>query len=120
MASLLYGYTVCLVTQIIYDCWIENSIVTVDRRNGRDQVTMREDEFSKKYVNINTRKEIVNFVSKQNINLVKSTKRIATKTFGEIQTIVESTGATVSRGSILNFRSFFVLKPTERKTVFKR
>ena len=31
--------------QIIYNAWHEHSIVTVDRRNGRDQITMRKEEY---------------------------------------------------------------------------
>ena len=40
------------IQQLIYQCWKENSIVTADRRNGRDTVRIREAEYYKSFSDI--------------------------------------------------------------------
>ena len=42
--------------QYIHDVWIENSIPSVDFRNGRDSVKMRYDKYEHRYVNLNNDK----------------------------------------------------------------
>ena len=52
--------------QSIFDNWHIYSMVTVDRRDGRDQVVMRKDQFQQKFGGLVTPDDIVieEFVSK--------------------------------------------------------
>ena len=103
--------------QMIYDVWHENSIVTNDRRNGRDVVSMKKDDF-KKYEHLELPRdiEIKSFISKRNQPMFKCTRRIYTKTMRQIHEIVKSkTGRDLSYGSVYNLTPFYTEKPRERE-----
>ena len=103
--------------QIIFDTWHENSIVTVDRRNGRDEVKIKKKAYSK-FENLKLPEEIEleNFKSKRNIEMVKSTRRIYTKSIREILKIVRiKTGHNISLGSVHYLKPFYIGRPTEKE-----
>ena len=64
----------------ILSCWNLNSIVTVDRRNGRDVISMKKIDFVARFGNLEITSDIVIEcgVSKRGTDVVKTTKRIAT------------------------------------------
>ena len=106
------------VKKSIYATWNNNSIVTVDRRDGRDVVSMREDDFNLKFSNLDSPSRIVieNFVSNRNKKMVRTTKRIVTKTVIQIQNEVEiKCGYKVSIGSVVNYKPFYVNVASERE-----
>ena len=106
------------VRQCIFDTWNKNSIVTVDRRNGRDVKTITEDEFEEKFSDLLMPNEcnLEHFVSNRNQKMIKCTKRIATKTvreiWNEVRTLMKRN---VASGSIFNNMPFYIEKPTERE-----
>ena len=73
--------------QRIVDGWHEHSMVTVDRRDGRDQVTMPEDCYKKRFGSISVPVDIKieSVISKRNQRLVKTIRHIATKTIREMK-----------------------------------
>ena len=104
--------------QSIFDAWHEYSIVTVDRRNGRDQVTMSKYQYHKKYdlLNLPSYIKLEFATSKRKQEIVRSTRRIATKTFREMQEILKSKfEIDVSLGTIINLRPFYVQPASERE-----
>ena len=104
--------------QVIIDSWHENSIVTVDRRDGRDQVTMLQDRFAKKFGDLSFPDDlkIECVTSKRNQRLVKTTRHIATKTVRELQEfILKKSEIKVSYGSVINYRPFYIQVATERE-----
>ena len=56
------------------------------------------------------------FISKRNQELLRSTRRIFTKTVHQLHGIVKNkTGIDISIGSILNLKPFYINKPSERE-----
>ena len=74
--------------QVIYNTWNQNSIITVDRRNGRDQVNVRVNDFVSRYNDIVETEPMVFTKNKRGVEIVQSTMKIATKTVREIKFIV--------------------------------
>ena len=99
--------------QLIYDTWLTNSNITVDRRNGRDQVLMKKDEFDKRYIELVAKDiEIKETTDKFGIKRMKAPQYIATATVREIKRKLNDK---FSRGTICNYRPFFVGVATERE-----
>ena len=101
----------------IFTCWTLNSIVTVDRRNGRDVALMKKSEYDEKYGEIDVPTDFIieEDVTKRGICIVKTTRRIATKTVRQIQLILKNKTVQISIGSIIKLIPFFVGNPTERE-----
>jgi len=72
------------VKQQMFDEWLENSIVTADRRNGRDTVRMRKLLYLQRYENIVDDK-LEEHTSKRKINFVQTTRRVITCTVRGLQ-----------------------------------
>ena len=105
---------------MIYDGWHTYSQVTIDHRDGRDQVDMRKDQFMQKLGYLKTPDSVVieEFHSKRNRDMVRSTRHIATKTFREMKDIIRTKwNINVSLGSITNFKPYYVQTATEREKV---
>ena len=73
--------------QVIHDTWLVNSNITVDRRNGRDIVTISKSKYNSKYSGIMIPFNIdVDFNStKRGTPVVKATRYLATKSVRAIQ-----------------------------------
>ena len=102
---------------LVFNAWHEYSIVTVDRRSGRDQVVMKHKEYCNKFGSLPVPEDIVleRFVSKRNQDMVRSTRRIATKTFREIKDILKAKhNCDISLGSIQNLKPFYSNRARER------
>ena len=90
----------------------------VDRRDGRDQVIERAAEYNRMYNSLKVPSfvELEVFTSKRNVEMIRTTRRISTKTCREIQELISKThNVNISLGSVLNLRPFYVQKPTERE-----
>ena len=104
--------------QAIFDNWHIYSMVTVDRRDGRYRVVMCKDQFRQKFGGLVTPDDILieEFVSKRKQDMVSSTRRIATKTFREMEDILKiKCNMDVSLGSISNLKPYYVQTATERE-----
>ena len=84
---------------------------------GRDQVNMHEIEFLSKYIDLWTPgdAEIEYFVDKRKRRMVRSTKRIATKTIRELHQKLREKGYQISIGTLINLRPFYIKTATERE-----
>ena len=76
----------------IYKEWIDTSIVTVDRRNGRDMVTISQAKYVDKYrrYNIHMYEKIIPFINQRNIPMYKSLRLVTTQTYGMMQKRLET------------------------------
>ena len=101
--------------QEIFDVWIDNSIVSVDRRNGRDIVKMLKKDYDKRYEGISC--DLVSTEkNKRNSDVVKAPRRIATVTVRMLKEIMDiKYGKKISYGIIINLRPSFVGTPSERE-----
>lgn len=106
------------IKSLIFSTWNRNSIVTVDRRDGRDVVTIRKDNFDSIYTDLVIPNDIVfeEAVSKRGISIVKTTKRIATKTVRQIKNELKTKHEVdLAIGSIVKFKPFYITSPSERE-----
>ena len=75
--------------QYIHDLWIENSIPSVDFRNGRDSVKIRYDKYKRRYVN----------QVKCGDKLYVASRRVATYTIRKLRSkIMSEKGINISIG----------------------
>ena len=106
------------VEERIFLSWIEASIVTVDRRNGRDFVSMPLSEFKEHYSGIdhalvNGRKITKN---NQGIEVIRTLRMVTTKTVKNIQEmLLTNENIDVSVGTVWKMKPFFVYQPSERE-----
>ena len=100
--------------QRIHDKWLSHSNVTVDRRNGRDQVNIKKTEYLKRYGDIDD-SSVTFSKNKRNVEIAKATRHIATKTVREIRSMLDNDGHKVSLGSVFNYRPFYVGVASERE-----
>ena len=102
--------------QIIFDTWNEYSIVTVDRRNGRDHVKITKSVFLSRVGELTFPDINVEYFNKRNNEMVRITRHISTKTVREMRELIFSKlGFYVSIGSFLASKPFYILNPTERE-----
>ena len=85
--------------QIIYDTALEHSIITVDRRNGRDQMKMSKAEFDLRYKNIDPR-ENMSIHMVRNRECVMFTKRISTCACRQLVDKIKERGVPASYGGV--------------------
>ena len=98
--------------QLIRDCWIEYSQVTVDRRNERDMVSMPKQKYQNMYGGIETEK-LIQVVNKRGIEIVKAVRRVATITVRNLVNNLITRDHVFSYGTVINFRPFFIGVATE-------
>ena len=76
--------------QYIYDLWIENSIPSVDFRNGKDSVKMRCDKYERRYANLNNDKHPVQQKLKRGVKVYVASRRVATCTIRKLRSKIMS------------------------------
>ena len=74
--------------QRIHDTWLSHSNVTVDRRNGRDQVTIDQSQYITMYGDLDD-PSVTFSRNNRNMDVAKATRHIATQTVREIQMLLE-------------------------------
>ena len=109
------------VRQHLLNLFVEHSICTVDRRNGRDRAKIRHNEFVKFYDDLTFPTEIGSFereTNKRGVSLVTVTKRVLTVTLRAVQTkLLQKTGQELSLGTIFNKKPFFITYASEKEKV---
>ena len=93
--------------QLIHDAWVGSSQVTVDRRNGRDMVSIPKAKYDKLYSGIETEK-LVETTNKRGKIIIKALRRIATIS---VRDLVKK----LKDGSVINYRPLFIGVATERE-----
>ena len=101
--------------QLIFDTWIDNSTISVDRRDGRDSVRIPKGVYNKRFFSIET--SLVSFLkNKRNAEIAQAPRYICHMTTSEILKVLEDKhGSKFCRGSVHNLRPFFVENPTDRE-----
>ena len=100
--------------QLIHDAWVGNSQVTVDRRNGRDMVSIPKSKYDKLYSSIETEK-LVETTNKRGKPIIKALRCIATISVRDLVKKLKDSGHNFSYGSVINYRPFFIGVATERE-----
>ena len=105
--------------QIIFNLWLRESIVTVDRMNGRDFVTMPLSKFRIRYdsMNYNNCDSFIIDTNRRGVEIIKSLRMITTATLDEIKKMLNEQGVSVSICTIWNLKPYFVEYPSEREKV---
>ena len=101
--------------QTIFDDWIENSIPSVDMRNGRDNVKMKCNEYEKRYINIINDRHPMEVKKKRGKKVYVATRRVATCTVRRLQRkLEEKNNVNASLGLLMHFKPFFITSPTDK------
>ena len=101
--------------QGIFDLWLQFSVISVDRRDGRDTVRMRKDAYLNRYPGIET--TLVTFVTnKRNMLMAQAARYMTTETVRKmVNHVTQKFGRTVSYGTVSSLRPFFVCFPCDRE-----
>ena len=80
-------------------------------------ISMKKIDFDARFGNLEITSDIVIEceVSKRATDVVKTTKRIATKTVRQIKTDLETKEVKVSIGSVMLYKPFYIENPSERE-----
>ena len=97
---------------------VENSIPSVDFRNGRDTIKIRHDRYDARYENITHEKHPVKEKLKRNVKVFCATRRVATCTVRKLKAkLLTEHGLNVSLGAISYLKPFYITNPTEKEKV---
>ena len=106
------------VKQKVYDTWCQNAINSTDARNGRNMVSLSKRKFLQQYGAITHSDIIVEEVkNKRGQNYYSANRMIATCTIRSIIEQLPSEGITISYGTAISMRPFFVTHATEKEIV---
>ena len=95
-------------------------LLTVDRRDGRDQVGMKKLSFLSQFgeLKVPAEVEIEYVLSKRTQQVVRSTRCIATKTMRQmVADVTKDIGFPVSYGMVLALKPFYIQNATEREKI---
>ena len=108
--------TSVVIRQMIHDTWMDNSIPSVDCRNGRQMINMNELNFNKQFGDINIGVSAEIKTNKRGIRQVCVVRRITTCTLRKLQRkIKEKHGLTLPVGTLHQYQPFFMRLPTEKE-----
>lgn len=109
------------VRQKVFDLYHNNSIITVDRRNGRDYSTMSLDAYRKfpyyvlKPSSVDVEIEIYS-TKRNNQRMVRSIRRVSTlSTRSMLKSLSEVNLGNLSIGFVHSLKPFYIVNPTERE-----
>ena len=96
--------------------WYENSIPSVDCRNGRESVSIRKSIYHQRYSKDLQHEQPLLEKKKRNPTYYNSTRRIVTCTSEKIRTILaEKHGLSVASGTVWAYKPFYVTNPSEKE-----
>ena len=106
------------IKQLIYNEWKENSIYSVDRRNGCDKVKISKLNCIKKYNDIEKEELIEEEINTRGRLFYCCPRMIATCTLNQLKhKVYEKHRIEVSLGTMLNLKPFFITYATEKEKV---
>ena len=106
------------IRQLVYDEWIDNSIYTVDRRNGRECVQISELNYSQQYTGLVEHPPLQTELSKRGVAMLVATTLISTCTVRKLQIKLEQKhNVKLSIGAIMKIKPFYVTYATEKEVV---
>ena len=104
--------------QYIHDLWIENSIPSVNFRNGRDSVKMSYDKYEHRYANLNNDKHPVQQKVKRGVKVYVASRRVTICTIRKLRSkIMSEKGINISIGLLSYLKPFYITNPTNKEKV---
>ena len=104
--------------QYIHDLWIENSIPSINFRNGRDSVKMRYDKYERRYANLNNDKHPVQLKVKRGVKVYVASRRVTICTISKLTSkIMSEKGINISIGLLSYLKAFHITNPTDKEKV---
>ena len=105
----------------MYDLWRENSIPSLNFRNGRDTVKMRYNKYDCQYLNLKNDKHPVQEKAKHNVKICVATRRVATYTVQKLKSkIFSKKGINISNGLLSYLKPFYITNPTDKEKVMRK
>ena len=102
--------------QIIHDVWNENSIPSVDCRNGRESITIRRSLYLQRYHKDLSHPQPLLDKVKRNTHYFSATRRIVTCTNQKVVDIIkEKHNISLSVGTVWVHKPFYIVHPTEKE-----
>ena len=103
------------IEQKIFDLWLENSEISVDRRDGRDVVNITAKEYASRYGGV-VCQHLIYGSKKRNVDIIKAPQYVSHKSVRQMVSICEENiGLKMLIGTIFRLRPFFVCVPNERE-----
>ena len=104
--------------QYIHGLWIEDSVPSVDFRNGRNSVKMRCDKYKRRYANLNNDKHPVQQKVTRGVRGYVASRRVATCTIRKLRSkrMLEK-GINISIGLLSYLKPFYITNPTDQEKV---
>ena len=106
--------------QYIHDLWIENSIPSINFRNGRDSVKMRYDKYERRYANLNNGKHPVQQKVKHGVKVYVASRRVTICTIRKVRSkVMSEKGINISIGLLSYLKAFHITdyNPTDKEKV---
>ena len=101
--------------QIIHDAWIENSTISVDRRDGRDMVRMPMALYKEQYYGVET-SLVSTYINKRKMVMAQAPRYMCHVTTRKMIKILEDKySMKVGLGTVHGLRPFFVDCPSDRE-----
>ena len=100
--------------QGIFDLWLKYSVISVDRRDGRDTVRIPSDAYFQKFHGIET--NLVTFIqNKRKMDMAQAPRYMCTTTVRKMVSHVTQYLKAASLGIVASLRPFFVSFPCDRE-----
>lgn len=107
------------IRQTVLEMYVDHSILTVDRRNGRDRAKLCQTEYVKFYEDLTLPSDLTleEETNKRGVKLVAVIKRVLTVTLRLQKKLFEKLGQTLSIGTICQNKPFFITYASEKEKV---
>lgn len=104
------------IKQKVYDIWLKNAINSTDGRNGRNMVRMSKRKYIAQYGSLKNENVVIEEIRNKRGQLYYSANRmVATCTVRSILQQASQQGISVSYGTAISVRPFFVTFATEKE-----
>ena len=101
--------------QAIYNCWIEHSLQSTDRQNGKSSCRIPKLQYMQLFKNVDMGADISEVKSKKGKTFLQAEKRISSCTVCKLQEKMKSQGIDVAPSTIQRYKPFFIIPPSDRE-----
>ena len=102
--------------QMITDTWLENTIPSVDCRNGRESISIRRSAYLQRFPKELSHQQPLLEKKKRNTTYYTSTRRIVTCTHQKVVDLIkEKYGVSLPIGTVWIYKPFYVVYPSEKE-----
>ena len=103
--------------QQVYDQWIDDSIPSVDFRNGRNTIKIRHDTYERRYKGLKNDKHPLKVKHKRGMKVYAASRKVAACTVRRLRKKLMKKNLLVSVGTIMNLKPVFITTPTDKEKV---